>query len=184
MSPDFFIRIIADYSVVAVVIIGSWALLFKVPKGHRFEAYSRILMAGLTAYLVAKFVATIYQPSDLRPFELLGVDPGASYLDNPGFPSDHTLFVTAILCAVWFETRLKKTTIVLASLVVVVCIGRVLALVHTPFDVIAGVGIALIGALWYSNVPRANNENREIHGHGTSHKRRTNSSRKTVVGES
>ena len=184
MSADFIIRLIADYSVIAVVLIGAWAILFKVKKGGRFEAYSRILMAGLTAYLIAKFVATIYQPSELRPFELLGVDPGASYLDNPGFPSDHALFVTAILCAVWFETRLKKATLVLAALVVIVCVGRVLALVHTPFDVIAGVGIALLGALWYSNVPRTNIENREIHGHGKSHRRRTNSSRKTVVGES
>lgn len=169
MSADFLIRLIADYSVIAVVLIGAWAILFKVPKGQRFKAYSRILMAGLTAYLLAKFLATIYQPSDLRPFELLGVNPGASYLNNPGFPSDHALFVTAITAAVWFETRMKKLSIFLVALVVLVCIGRVAALVHTPFDVIAGVGIALIGALWYSNQPRTNNQNREIHGHGKSH---------------
>ena len=184
MSADFLIRLIADYLVFVIVLVGAWAILFKVPKGHRFKAYSRILMAGLTAYLLAKFLATIYQPSDLRPFELLGVDPGASYLNNPGFPSDHALFVTAIAAAVCFETRMKKLSIVLAMLVVLVCVGRVVALVHTPFDVIAGVGIALIGALWYSNQPRTNNHNREIHGHGKSHSRRTNSSRKTVVGES
>ena len=184
MAENFFVHLIADYLVIVVILIGAWALLFKVPKGQRFKAYSRILMAGLTAYLLAKFLATIYQPSDLRPFELLGVNPGASYLDNPGFPSDHALFVTAIAAAVWFETRMKKLSIVLAVLVVLVCVGRVVALVHTPFDVIAGVGIALIGALWYSNQPRTNNQNREIHGHGKSHSRRTNSSHKTVVGES
>ena len=184
MSADFLIRLIADYAVIAVVLLGAWAILFKVPKGERFKAYSRILMAGLTAYLIAKFLASVYQPSELRPFELLGVNPGASYLNNPGFPSDHALFVTAIACAVWFETRMKKLSIVLASLVVVVCLGRVLALVHTPFDVIAGVGIALVGALWYSNQPRTSNSKSEVHGDGTSHNRRTNSSRKTVVGKS
>jgi membrane-associated phospholipid phosphatase len=184
MSADFLIRLIADYAVIAVVLIGAWAILFKVPKGQRFKAYSRILMAGLTAYLLAKFLATIYQPSDLRPFELLGVNAGASYLNNPGFPSDHALFVTAITAAVWFETRMKKLSIFLVALVVLVCVGRVAALVHTPFDVIAGVGIALIGALWYSNQPRTNNQNRETHGHGKSHSRRSNSSRKAVVGES
>jgi len=184
MSADFLVHLIADYLVIAIVLIGAWAIIFKVPKGQRFKAYSRILMAGLTAYLLAKFLATIYQPSDLRPFELLGVNPGASYLDNPGFPSDHALFVTAIAAAVWFETRMKKLSIVLAVLVVLVCVGRVVALVHTPFDVLAGVGIALIGALWYSNQPRTNNQNGEIHGHGKSHNRRTSSSRKTVVGES
>lgn len=166
---EFLIRVIADYTVIPVVLVGAWALLFKVPKGRRFEAYSRVLLAGLTAYMLAKFVAAIYQPSEMRPFELMGVDPGAAYLNNPGFPSDHALFVTAIVCAVWFETRMKKTSIVLAVLVLVICIGRVLALVHTPFDVIGGVVIALVGALWYSNVPRK----QEVHGHGKSHPRHT-----------
>lgn len=154
MIIDILTRFIADAAVIVVVLIAAWALIFKIPKGHRYEAYCRILMAGLTAYLLAKFAATVYQPSELRPFEILGVDPGASYLNNPGFPSDHALFVTAIACAVWFETRLKKTSIVLFVLVGLICLGRVLALVHTPVDVIGGVLIALVGALWYSNVPR------------------------------
>jgi len=169
MPVDVFIRLIADVAVIPVVLIAACALIFKIPKGSRFAAYSRILMAGLTAYLLAKFVATIYQPSTLRPFQELGVDPGAFYLNNPGFPSDHALFVTAIVCAVWFETRMKKTTLVLLGLVALICIGRVVALVHTPLDVIGGVVIALIGALWYSNVPRtalAKQPHKEEHGHG------------------
>lgn len=184
MPADFLIRFIADYAVIIVVLIGAWAILFKVPKGHRFEAYARILMAGLTAYMLAKFVASVYQPSTLRPFELLGVAPGAAYLPNPGFPSDHALFVTVIALAVWFETRMKKLSIVLAALVITICIGRVVANVHTPLDVIAGVIIALIGALWYSNQSRTSNSKLEIHGDGTSHSRPASSSHKTVVGKS
>ncbi|MGH7218482.1 MAG: phosphatase PAP2 family protein [Candidatus Microsaccharimonas sp.] len=168
MTGDILIRLIADAAVIPVALIGAAVLLFKVPKGQRFQAYSRILMAGLTAYLIAKFVGTIYQPAELRPFEIMGVEAGASFLNNPGFPSDHALFVTAITCAVWFETRMKKTAIVLAALTVLVCVGRVLALVHTPLDVIGGVAIALIGALWYSNVPRK----QEVHGNGKSHPKR------------
>ncbi len=168
MTGDILIRLIADGAVIPIALIGAAVLLFKVPKGQRFQAYSRILMAGLTAYLVAKFVGTIYQPAELRPFELMGVEAGASFLNNPGFPSDHALFVTAITAAVWFETRMKKTTIVLVVLTLLVCVGRVLALVHTPLDVMGGVGIALIGALWYSNVPRK----QEVHGNGKSHPKR------------
>lgn len=173
MHVELFIRLIADAAVIPVILIGAWALLFKVPKGRRFEAYSRVLMAGLTSYMLAKFLGAVYQPETLRPFELLGVDPGAFYLNNPGFPSDHALFVTAITLAVWFETRMKKVTIVLAGFTVLVCLGRVLALVHTPLDVIGGVGIALIGALWYSNVPRKQEE----HGHGKSHSKPATSRR-------
>lgn len=151
MIFETIVRIIADGAVIPVVLIGIYMLVFRIPKGGRYEAYCRILMAGLTAYLIAKIVGTIYQPSLLRPFELLGIEAGASFLDNPGFPSDHALFVTAITCAVWFETRHKSVSLVLAGLTLIVCIGRVLAFVHTPLDVVAGVIIGLVGALWYVN---------------------------------
>jgi len=151
MVYETVIRFIADGAVIPVIVLGGWALLFKIPKGHRLESYARILMAGLTAYLIAKLLGAIYQPSLERPFELLGTSAGALYLNNPGFPSDHALFVAAITCAVWFETRQKTLSIILASLTVLICIGRVLALVHTPLDVTAGVAIALIGSLWYLN---------------------------------
>jgi membrane-associated phospholipid phosphatase len=147
----FLIRVAADYTMIPIVLIGAYALVFKIPKERRFKAYARVLVAGLTAYLLAKLVGSIWQPDGLRPFELLGKAAGASYLQNAGFPSDHVLFATAITCAVWFETKQKVLTWILAILVVVVGVGRVLALVHTPIDVIGGVIFALFGALWYLN---------------------------------
>ena len=151
MTNELLIRIIADGAVVPIVLIGAYMLVFKVQKGKRLQAYVRVLMAGLTAYLLAKMISVVYQPSGERPFELLSTVAGASFLNNPGFPSDHVLFVAAITCAVWFETKQKAITIILAGLTVAVCVGRVLALVHTPADVIGGVVIALVGALWYLN---------------------------------
>jgi len=165
---QFLTHFIADGAVVLVVLIAAYTLIFKVSKGGRFEAYTRILMAGLTSYLIAKFLASIYQPSFERPFEALGVEAGALYLNNPGFPSDHALFVAAITAAVWFETRRKKTTLVLVVLVALICIGRVIALVHTPLDVIAGVVIGLIGAVWYVNKPVGEKE--ASHGTGNHHR--------------
>lgn len=151
MTQELLIRVMADYAIVPVLLVGIYALVFKVPKGQRLQAYSRILMAGLTAYFIAKMVGSIFQPADERPFELLGKAAGASFLNNPGFPSDHTLLVTAVVCAVWFETKQKVLSLVLVGLLIIICIGRVLALVHTPADVIGGVIIATIGAIWYLN---------------------------------
>ncbi len=145
------IRIAADYLMVPVVLIGAYALLFKVPKGKRLKSYSRVLMAGLTAYLLAKLIGTIFQPETLRPFQMLGKSAGALFLNNPGFPSDHMLFATAIVAAVWFETKQKAITWILVGLIIVIGVGRVCALVHTPLDVIGGVLIALAGSLWYLN---------------------------------
>ncbi len=149
-----FIQFIADGTVLLVVAVAIYVLVTKIPNKEKYAAYSRILMAGLTAFLVAKLLATVYQPATERPFELLGVAPGAAFLDNPGFPSDHALFVTAIFLAVWFETRARVVAGILLILVIVVGIGRVAALVHTPLDVIGGVIAALIGSIWYFTAPR------------------------------
>jgi membrane-associated phospholipid phosphatase len=142
------IKLMADGAVIPVILLGAWALIFKV-KGDRYQAYCRILLAGLTAYALAKLIGSIYQPEFERPFELLGAAAGASFLNNPGFPSDHVLFCTTIVLAVWFETRQKGLAITLAVLTVLVAIGRVMALVHTPLDVTGGVLIAIAGSFWY-----------------------------------
>ena len=144
-----FIRLIADGTLVPIVLIGVYALIAKVPKNHRYEVYCRVLMAGLTSLLIAKFMATLYHPEAERPFELLGVASGAAFLPNAGFPSDHAVFAAAILYAVWFETRDKLLSSILLVLLIVVGVGRVLALVHTPLDIFGGVVAATVGAIWY-----------------------------------
>lgn len=149
MTSQTIIELFADGLVLPIIVLAGYALLFKIPKGHRFEAYARILMAGLTAYVVAKLLASVYQPSGERPFEMMGVEPGASYLNNPGFPSDHALFTAFLTLAVWFETRKKGIAIALGVMTLLVCLGRVLALVHTPLDVIGGIIVACVGIVWY-----------------------------------
>lgn len=146
-------RIIADGAVIPVVVLGAWALLTLV-RGNRYQAYARILLAGLTAYMAAKFIGAVFQPETMRPFEKLGVEAGAAYLNNPGFPSDHVLFCVAIVLAVWFETKNRKVTLILAGLTALVAIGRIVALVHTPLDVAGGIVIACAGIPWYLQRPK------------------------------
>lgn len=145
------LELIADGLIVPIALVGAYALWAYVPKGKKLQAYSYALMAGLTSLLVAKLMSIVYQPNAQRPFELLHQKAGALYFDNPGFPSDHALFVTVIVLAVFALTGRKKLSLVLAVLALLVCVGRVLALVHTPIDVIGGIVAGLIGALWYLN---------------------------------
>ena len=145
---EFIIKLVADGVVIPVVLIATWALLFRI-EGNRFQAYFRILLAGLKAYLAAKLIGSVFQPETLRPFQQLGLEAGASFLNNPGFPSDHVLFCTAITLAVWFETRQKKITGILLTLTLLVAVGRVAALVHTSLDVLGGLLIACAGIPWY-----------------------------------
>lgn len=151
---DWIIQLFADTIVFILVAIAAVSLLILVPRRQKFTVYSRMVVAGLTSYLIAKLMGLAWQPSDQRPFELLGVEPGASYLDNPGFPSDHALFVWVIVFAVWYGTRHRTLTLICAAIALLVSVGRVLALVHAPIDVIGGFLAAGVGALWYVDTIR------------------------------
>lgn len=143
------IKLAADGLMIPIVLVALYALLMRVPKVGRYDRYTRIFMAGVSSYALAKFAGFWWQPERLRPFEKLGLEPGASFLNNPGFPSDHSLFAAFLTLAVWYGTRSRKLVIAMAVMTVLVGVGRVLALVHTPLDIIGGVVIAVIGAAWY-----------------------------------
>ena len=149
------VKIIADWLLIPLVLLALYELFFKVESKRRYEIYSRVLMAGLTSYVAAKILGQIYQPEQLRPFELLGVNPGAAYLNNPGFPSDHALFAMFLVLAVWYALRRRSITIIMLTMALLVGVGRILALVHTPLDVVGGMAVACLGALWYVDWPNA-----------------------------
>lgn len=151
---DILLRIVADGSVIAIFLISIYAFAFKIPRNQWWSWGWRIVLAGLTAYLVAKGIGHFYQPEELRPFEQQGLEPGAAYLPNPGFPSDHVLFATFLTLAVWFTTKQRRLVIMLLVLTVAMGVARVLALVHTPTDVIGGFIIAWSGIIWYRRKPK------------------------------
>jgi undecaprenyl-diphosphatase len=154
---DILIAFVADILVVPIVLVAGWAML-RLPKNIRLPAIFRGTLAGLIALFFAKVASLLYQGE--RPFVELGVAPKAAYLNNPGFPSDHVLFVVVITLVVWVSTKNKRLGIILAIMSGLVALGRVLALVHTPLDVLGGVICALIGGLlvygvqlWRTDLP-------------------------------
>lgn len=151
---ELLVRLAADGLVVIIAIAAVIVLFIKTPALDRYDRYTRIIMAGLTSYFVAKLVGSIWQPAAERPFEQLGLAPGAAYLNNPGFPSDHALLAFFLVFAVWYATRNRAITSVLLVLSVIMCTGRVLAFVHTPLDIAGSIVIAGVGALWYGGYPK------------------------------
>ncbi len=144
---DLLIELIADLLVIPIVFIGVWAMI-RIPKAARYQRFARGMMAGLTALLFAKIASLLYQGE--RPFIELGVEPKAAYLSNPGFPSDHVLFVFAITFVVWASTKNRRISGLLLILSCLVALGRVLALVHTSIDVFGGIACALAAVfIWY-----------------------------------
>lgn len=141
---DIIIRIMADGLVVPVVLVAAWVLL-RTPRKQWWEHLSRAIVMGLVALWSAKIMGLFYREGE-RPFMILGVHAKAAYLNNPGFPSDHVLFVFSITFVVWAITKNKAWSLTLFILSVLVAIGRVLALVHTPVDVAGGFVAALLAA--------------------------------------
>lgn len=143
------IRVLADGSLIAILVIGVSAILYANRPSVWLSRLPLGIMAGLTSLLVAKFMSLVYQPSVARPFMEIGATPGAAYIDNPGFPSDHALLAGVVIFAVYFLTPYKKIAYGLAFLAVLMGIARVAALVHTPVDIVGGFAAACLGALWY-----------------------------------
>lgn len=143
------VRILADYLLPVLLLIGSVALLAYVPNKLKYRDYCYVVMASLTSLLVGQLVSLVYQPDVNRPFIEKGVAAGAAFINNPGFPSDHVLLLTVLTVTVVVLVSKSWLSLLLIVGVALVAIGRVLALVHTPLDVIGGVIFGLIGGLWY-----------------------------------
>lgn len=148
------IRFLADYTLLIVLAVGGVVLLYDGIKREVRHHYPRLIMAGLTSLLIGKLASIAYQPADERPFVSQGVAPGAAFIDNPGFPSDHALLAVATVLGVYALTGRKKLSLILAFVVVMMMIARVAALVHTPLDIIGGALAGLGGGLWYIGMTR------------------------------
>ena len=144
------LRFLADGSLILILAIAGIAgLVWLWRERPRLQSWAPyVVMAGLTSLLTGKLMS-FWQPSEVRPFVERGLEAGAAYIDNPGFPSDHALFAMFLALAVWYGSRNRRLGLVLIGLTLVVCLGRVLALVHTPLDVVGGILVACVGALWY-----------------------------------
>lgn len=145
-----FVKIFADWGLIAILLIsvaaGVYWVFTKRPKLMLVAPYA--VMAGLTSLFVGKLISLL-PVHEVRPFVQRGVEAGAAFIDNPGFPSDHALLATVVVLAVYMLTPYQKLSIALMVLVALMCEARVLALVHTPLDIAGGIGAGLVGIVWY-----------------------------------
>lgn len=146
---ELLIRIFADGTLLLIAAAAGIALLVGTSMRTKLAYYPYVIMAGLTSLLVGKLMSLIYQPAIARPFLEQGVTPGAAYIDNPGFPSDHVLLATFITLTVAVFVRKRWLAIMMVALVAVMGVSRVAALVHTPLDIFGGLIAGLSGGVWY-----------------------------------
>lgn len=144
------LKLFADGTLLLVLGVAGTAgivwLVKRRPDWRQLLPYA--VMAGLTSLLAGKLMS-FWQPDTVRPFVKQGVEAGAAFVDNPGFPSDHVLLAVVVVMAIYFLTPYKKLSYVLVAIVGVMAVARVTALVHTPLDILGGVVAGLVGVVWY-----------------------------------
>ena len=121
------------------------AILFfaKQPRQKQKEMLIFAVILLPLSYIVAKIVSYFY--FDPRPFVVQNFTPLFPHAPDNGFPSDHTLFASAIAFAIFHFN--KKLGLFLFFLAILVGIARVLAGVHHAADI---AGSIIIAGLVYS----------------------------------
>ncbi len=127
---------------IVIVLIAIAAFVFA---GHkrRFAIAMYGLIALPLSYVLGKFASSLYYTN--RPFVDLDVPPLVAHLANNGFPSEHTLYAMVIALIIFLLN--KRIGILLITLAILVGLGRVLALVHNPIDIIGSVFIAVFAVM-------------------------------------
>lgn len=129
----------AKYLYFASILIAGY-YFFKQPKATK----KRIIILGIIslpiAYVVAKIAGYFYY--DTRPFVALNFTPLIPHADDNGFPSDHTLLLSAIASIIYPFSR--EVSILLWVVALIVGFSRVFAGVHNSIDILGSVAIVII----------------------------------------
>ena len=145
------IKIMADFVFVVVII---WALIvmLKLAKDIRTEYIVRGIITGVVAEGLGQVAGTFYHHAP--PFVAQHIQPLAWHINNVNsFPSDHMMLVSAATFVAWASTKNWKVGVPLLILSLIVGVGRVMAHVHWPIDIVASFIIAGVVTLVIYNLP-------------------------------
>lgn len=124
---------------VVIVVIAIITFLFSTKKQRMALALTAVTALPLS-YLLGKIASFFYYTE--RPFSELGIAPLVPHIADNGFPSEHTLYAM-VIAAVVFSVH-KNWGLLLIVLAILVGVGRVIAYVHNPIDIVGSVFIASI----------------------------------------
>jgi len=139
---DSLIKLIAKDLILVPPILALYVIA-KLKKDERLIALCRLLAIGGLSILLGQLASHLY--TNPRPPFKDGSTPLFTPSDYNGFPSDHTLFASAI--AFWALYYRKNTAYLLLVIALVVGWARVAAHVHHMVDIIGALVITGISYL-------------------------------------
>lgn len=129
----------AKYLVVFVVLMVIVTGL-KLSRKKQLEFLASLIIAGAIAGLLVKLLSKLY--FNPRPFVSGHIQPLFAHAADNGFPSEHASYAATIAAVIYFYR--KKFAAVAAILTVLVGLSRVLAHVHSPVDILAGLAVGVV----------------------------------------
>lgn len=136
---DNLIIFLAKYLIFIFVLLAAIAL-FQVKAKLRVQLIFAIIIAGMLALIISRVAARLYYHP--RPFIANGTTPLVPHGNDNGFPSDHTLLAATLSAAVYYYYR--RGAVLLFVIATLIGLGRVLAEVHWPVDILASLVIGAI----------------------------------------
>lgn len=131
---EFLVIFAAKYLIFLLGLVWAFSLL-SIPRTKLKFYFIFIILAFVLALIGAKVLGLLY--NNPRPFVVDGIRPLVEHGPDNGFPSGHTLFSMLFATTVFSFNR--KLGVVLGIFALVVGLGRVLAHVHHPVDILASV---------------------------------------------
>lgn len=152
---DIIIVFLAKY-LIWILFAGALVLIgLEISKTRNWRALGFMILAALTALLISQIFHLI--PVEVyRPYQLMGTQPLIEPSVDSPFPSDHVTFAFTAAFAVILMTRYRKIGLVVLLAAIGVLVGRLLALIHSPLDVVGGLICAGLGAVWFYVYYRSN----------------------------
>lgn len=130
---DNLIIFCAKYLIFILVLV-VFLIWLKAAAKIRWQFAAAVVLAGVTAFALSKIIGALYYHP--RPFMVQNIQPLISHGYDNGFPSDHTLLAMTLSTVVYYYRR--RLAAGLFGLTLLVGIGRVLAHVHSPLDILGG----------------------------------------------
>lgn len=122
-----------------------WIVDGRIKKEQALHA----LLSSIVAWIVVEMLKSLTETT--RPFRLNGADPLTLTIPNGhSFPSAHTAVAFAIAVTIWLHDR--SVGYVFLLLAVLVGVGRILANVHYPVDIIGGAVVGIVVAVLIENL--------------------------------
>jgi undecaprenyl-diphosphatase len=142
---DPLIIFLAKYLIVGVILVLAITWLKLSARGRK-ELVVAVIIAGLIAAVLTKLTGKIYFHP--RPFAVQHIKPLIPHAADNGFPSEHTVLAMTLTAVIYYYR--KKLALAAFVLTLGVGIGRVLAHVHSPLDIVGGLAVgAAAGALGF-----------------------------------